>query len=201
MHGEIVDAMIKYYDDGKFQIQTDPDFVPDTESIKAAEVFLLESGFDYNTEIGNDSFFDILIYKTAPYLLCITNDFIQKHRYRSNEKIELLQSMLDSKLGLFEITGEDEGEGYAYLKDVFSGAEHTIVDIGLSGNTNNDDYYLYTRIISYQGINFGSGLNFIFEKTDAFIKDHIQQHRKKFHPNGEFLRFTQLYNHYSQNPD
>jgi hypothetical protein len=107
--------------------------------------------------------------------------------------------MLGSKLGLFEITGADVNEGYAYIKDVFTGAEYKIVDIGLSGNINNNDYYLYTRIISYQDINFGSGLYFIFEKTDSFIKNHIQQHREKFYPNGEYLRFTQLYNRYSQN--
>jgi hypothetical protein len=106
--------------------------------------------------------------------------------------------MLDSKLGLFEVTGTDVNEGYAHIKDVFTGAEYTIVDIGLSGNRNNNDCYLYTRIISYQGINFGTGLNFIFAKTDDFIKNHIQQHRKNFYPNGEFLRFTQLYNRYSQ---
>jgi hypothetical protein len=37
--------------------------------------------------------------------------------------MELLQSMLDSKLGLFEVTGTDKMEGYAYIKDVFTGYE------------------------------------------------------------------------------
>jgi hypothetical protein len=80
------------------------------------------------------------------------------------EKIEFLQSMLDSKLGLFEVTGTDLMEGYAYIKDVFTGVEYTIIDIGLSGQPNFEDFYFYTRIISYHGINFGTGLNLIFTK-------------------------------------
>ena len=92
-------------------------------------------------------------------------------------------------------------EGYVYLKDVLTGAEYTIIDIGLSGNPGYDDYYIYTRIITYQDVSFGTGLNLIFSKTDNFIKNHIRQHKKDFKANGEFLRFMQLYNRYSQYPD
>ncbi len=109
--------------------------------------------------------------------------------------------MLDSKLGLFEVTGTDGKEGYVYIKDVFTGVEYTIIDIGLSGQPNFGDFYFYTRIISYHGINFGTGLNLIFTKTDNFIKRHIQEHKKDFNPNGEFERFTQLYNRFSKYPD
>jgi hypothetical protein len=102
---------------------------------------------------------------------------------------------------LFEVTGTDMENGYAYIKDVFTGTESTIVDIGLSGNTDvNNDVYIYTRIISHNGINFSSGLNILFKKTDPFIKNHIQRHKKDFKANGEFQRFIQLYNRYSQDP-
>jgi len=109
--------------------------------------------------------------------------------------------MVNSKLGLFEITGTDIYEGYAYLKDVFTGEEYTLIDVGLSGNLNNDDIYIYTRIITYQDITFGTGLNLLFRKTDDFIKNHIKQHKKDFNPKGEYIRFAQLYNHYSRDPN
>jgi hypothetical protein len=177
MHGEILGAMIKYYYDGKFEKQMDPSFDSETKDEKTIEQHLLECSFDLDTKVGVQAFYDIWIYKTASNETCITDDFIQKHRYRNPKKIEFLHSMLNSRLGLFEVTGTDMKEGYAYIKDVFTGAEYTIVDIGLSGNTNdNDDVYIYTRIISYNGINFSSGLNFLFKKTDVFIKNHIQQH-------------------------
>jgi hypothetical protein len=109
--------------------------------------------------------------------------------------------MLDSHPGLFEVTQTDSDEGYAYLKEVFTGEEYKIVDIGLSGNESYDAYYMYARIIVYDQIAFNSGLNFIFNKTDPFIKKHIAHHRKNYNPNGEFLRFTQVYNRYSKDPD
>ena len=199
MHSEIVSTMIQYYDDGKFERQTDTDFVSEPEHKK--EIHLMESSFDLDTRTGAQGFYDIWIYKTAANMTCITDDFIRDHHYRKPEKIEFLHSMLDSKLGLFELTGTDREEGYAYLKDVFTGAEYTIIDIGLSGDLHYDNFYIYTRIITYQDISFGTGLNFIFEKTDSFIKNHIQQHKKDFKPKGEFFRFTQLYNRYSQYPD
>jgi hypothetical protein len=198
LHGEIINAMIQYHYDGKFEKQIDTNVISKTEPEEPLEIHLLESSFDLETREGIQAFFDIWIYKTASNVNCITDDFIRNHRYRKPEKIEFLHSMLDSKLGLFEVTGTDMKEGYAYIKDVFTGAECTIVDIGLSGNPNYDEIYIYTRIISYQGINFGTGLNLVFEKNNNFIKNHIKQQKKNFDPNGEFLRFTQLYNRYSQ---
>ena len=162
---------------------------------------MLESEFDMGTRIGEYAFYDMLIYKPASNMNSITEAFIQNHRYRKLEKIEFLHSMLDSKLGLFEITGADPDEGYAFLKDVLSGDEHKIIDVGLSGNRNNDEYYIYTRIITHRGISFGTGLNFVFSKTDSLIQNYIQQHKKDYSPNGEFLRFTQLYNRYSKYSD
>jgi hypothetical protein len=201
MHGEIVNTMIQYHYDGKFKKQIDTDVIPKTEPGETREVHILESDFDFETQLGIESFYDMWIYKMSPNVNCITDDFIQKHRYRNPEKIELLHSMLNSKLGLFEITGTDEKEGYVYLKNVFSGTECTIIDIGLSGSTNYDSNYIYLRIISHHGINFGSGLNFHFRKTDDFIKEHIQQHKTDFNPDTESIRFTQLYNYYSQDPN
>lgn len=199
LHSEIANAMIEYYYDGKFEQKLDNSDV--SEYKQGNTFYLLECDFDLNTRTGGYGLYDMLIYKAAPNIRCITEDFIQNHRYRKPEKIEFLQSMLDSKLGLFEIIGVDSAEGYAYLKEVFTGVEYNIIDVGLSGNRNNDEFYFYTRIITYHGISFGTGLNFVFNKTDSFIKNHIKQHRKDYSPNGEFLRFTQLYNHYSINPD
>ena len=198
IHSEIVSTMMQYYHDGKFKKQTDPDFISKQEHEK--DINLLESAFDLESRIGSQSFYDIWIYKIAPNIVCITDEFIRDYHYRKPEKIEFLHSMLDSKLGLFEVTGTNLEEGYAYLKDVFTGDEYTIVDIGISGDLNYDDFYIYTRIITYQDISFGTGLNFIFKKTDNFIKNHIQQYKKDFKPNGEFLRFMELYKRFSQYP-
>ena len=141
------------------------------------------------------------IYKTSGNVNCITEDFIEKRRFKKPEKIEFLHSMLKSRLGLFEITKTDSEEGYVYLKEVFDGSEYKITDVGLSGGINCDELYVYTRIITYNNISFGSGLNFAFTKTDDFIKNHISRHIKDYNPKGELARFIQLYNRYSKYPD
>jgi hypothetical protein len=199
MHSEIVNAMIQYYQDGKFKQKADKN--PVSKPTPIVTVHLLECSFDLETREGAQGFYDMLIYKPAANINCITGVFIRDHRYRKPEKIEFLQSMLDSKLGLFEVTGTSINEGYAYIKDVFTGVEYTIIDIGLSGQPNFEDFYFYTRIISNHGINFGTGLNLIFTKEDKFIKNHIQEHKRDFNPDGEFERFTQLFNHFSKYPD
>jgi len=196
MHSEIVTTMAQYYHDGKFKRQIDAG-----SSFEHEEIFqLLECDFNLGTDAGNQGFYDTLIYKAAPNVSCITDDFLRDHRYKKPEKIELLQSMLNSKLVLLEIIKTKMEEGCVYIKDVFTGDEYRMVDIGLSGNTHNDDIYFYLRIITYQDITFGTGLSFLFNKTDDFIRSFIERQKKDFNPNGEFLRFMQLYKRYSNDP-
>ena len=80
----------------------------------------------------------MLAYTTSPALSCIAEEFIKTKRYRLPEKIEFLHCMLDAKLGLFDVVGVDSGEGYAYIKEVFTGREYKITDLGLSGSSNYD---------------------------------------------------------------
>jgi hypothetical protein len=201
IHSEIINAMIQYHHDGNFKRQferAEPNIISET---KPENIHLLESKFDLNTREGGQAFYDMLIYKPAPEINCITDDFIRNHRYKKPEKIDFLHSMSDSKLGLFEVTGTDMENGYAYIKNVFTDVEYKIIDIGLSGQQNYDTIYLYTRIITYGTISFSTGLNLIFTKTDKFIKNHIQKYKKDFNPNWEFVRFIELYNHFSKDKD
>jgi len=202
LHGEILASMIKHYDDGKFEQKFDHDYQPQEKraSLDPDVVCIVESSFDSETDIGAEGFYDVLIYKSAPNANCITEEFIRSNRYRKPEKIELLNCMLNSKLGLFEVAETDFNEGFALLKDVFTGTEYKITDIGLSGNQN-ADFYIYTRIITYWGVSFCAGLNFVFSQTDDFIKNHIRYHQMDYNPDSEFLRFSQLYNRYSKFPD
>lgn len=205
LHGEIVDSMVQYYESGKFRQKQTIDYIAahnHKKKLDFKQLHLLQSEFDLETRVGVQSLYDLLIYKVAPHMNCITEDFIQNHRYRRVDKLEFLQSMLDSKLGLFEVVGVDFKEAYAYLKEVFSGAEYKITDIGLSGSGESfAEVYLYTRIIQYKGVCFGTGLNYIFAKDDSFVKNYISKYKKNYAPEEELHRFIELYNHYSQHPE
>jgi len=205
LHGEIVDSMTDYYDSGKFEQKVDPDYVSEfksahkkADSTRDNTLVLLESKFDLDTREGSHAFSDMMIYKSAPNINCIIEEYIQKHKYRKQEKIDFLQSMLDSTLGLFEITGTDLHEGYAYIKEVFTGREYMITDVGLSGSKYYDEFYFYTRIITYHNVSFGTGLNFTFKKSDPFIKRFIEHEKKDYIPQAEFRRFVELYNRFCE---
>jgi hypothetical protein len=207
MHGRILSNMLQYYYDGKFEqkiIQNPLAQYPswNKETSNADNVYiLLESDFDMETRLGSQAFIDMLAYKTSPTLSCIAEEFIKTKHYRLPEKIEFLHCMLDAKLGLFDVSGIDSGEGYAYIKEVFTGREYKITDLGLSGSSNYDRHYIYTRILTYHGISYSTGLNLLFSKKDAFIQDFIARHEKDYLPFGDFIRFTELYNRFSKDPD
>ncbi|MDR1572069.1 MAG: SEC-C domain-containing protein [Clostridiales Family XIII bacterium] len=205
LHAEIVGAMAQYHQDGKFEQMVDTGYAPPPDGRaqppESDLIELLHCDFDLETRVGTHAFYDMLVYKSAPNTNCITEDFIQKHRYRKEEKVAFLHSMLESKLGLFEVTGTDPDEGYAFLNEVFTGEEYTIIDVALSGADSKDCPYIYTRIIEHQGICFGTGLNIAFAKSDNFIKAYIREHRRNYSHQGELIRFTQLYNQFAQSQD
>jgi hypothetical protein len=199
LYEEITTAMVDYHHSGKFELKIDKDYpLPAAASDSAV---LAGISLDLDSREDPQAFYELIIFKFAPNMSCITEEFIKKSWYRKPEKIELLQSMLDSRMGLFEIMGTDIEEGYAYLKEVFTGIEYRLTDIGMSGNQKNEDIYIYTRIISYQDICFGTGMNLIFYKNDQFIDNHIQRHKTDYEPEREFQRFIQLYQHYIANPN
>lgn len=199
LHSDIVNTMVLYHESDKFKLKIDNNYIKSNEnSIKNIETLhFTETNFNLETREGTQGLYDLLIYKASPNMNCITEDFINSHRYRKPEKIEFLYSMLDSKLGLFEITKTDFDNGYVFFKDVFTDMEYKIVDIALSGSPKYDDFYIYTRLIKYHDIIFSTGLNLIFNKKDSFIKNHINDHKKIYNYDSEFRRFTQLYNYYN----
>jgi preprotein translocase subunit Sss1 len=206
MHSEIVDSMIDYYENDKFEQKVDhtyqPDAPPMRKNRKATEtLYLHELEFDMESDRSVQAFYDMQVYKASPNMSCITEDYINSKRYRKPEKLEFLQSMLDSKLGLFDIVGKDADEGYAYIKDVLSGSEYTLTDVGLSGDVGNDDLLIYTRIITYRGVSFGTGLSLTFSKNDSFIKSFIKRHKSKYDSYGEYGRFAELYKYFYQTPN
>ena len=199
MHQEIVDSMMDYHYDGKFERKITDDFVPAPD--KPAVLKLIESHFDFDTREGIQAFGDMIIYKTAQNMNCITEEYINKNRYRKPEKIEFLHAMLNSKIGLHEVTEVEQETAYVYMRDVFTGEEIKTTDISLSGSPGVFNIYIYTRIITYSGISFNSGLSLVFNKKDPFIIDHIQKYKKDFNKLGEFGRFIELYNRYSTQAD
>jgi hypothetical protein len=206
MHSEIVDSMADYYENDKFEQKIEKPYQSDTDQAhknrKAAKTVLLyDLEFDMESDRSVHAFYDRLIYKVFPNVNCITEEYIQSHRYRKPEKVELLQCMLASRLGLFEVVSKDSTEGYVHLRDVLNGQEYTLTDIGLSGDFGSDDFLIYTRIITYRGVSFGTGLSLTFDKNDSFIKSFIKRHKAEYDLHSEYGKFAELYKHFWQTPN
>ena len=200
LHSEIISSMMRYYYQGKFDQKVEPGFDMPKSSYDGTYTFR-RSKFDAETNEGAHGLAEVVVYPSMPGRTCITGDFIDSRRYRKPEKIEFLHSMFNSRPGLFEVKETNAKDAYVIIKNVFTGEEFKIVDIGLSSSPNNESIYLYSRIISYQGLSFNSGLNLIFKKSDPFIKKYIMRHKADYKPMGEFDRFIELYSEYSRSAD
>ncbi|MDR1689720.1 MAG: SEC-C domain-containing protein [Clostridiales bacterium] len=203
IHQEILNSMVKYYEIGMFEQKIDPNYGHGSSADNGGKdhIFSLHSlSFDFASYRETQAFFDMMVYKPAPNMNCITEEYITKRKYRKTEKVEFLKSMLNSKLGLFDIVDKDVNEGYAYIKDVLSGTEYKLTDVGLSDEHGNEGMYIYTRIITYKGVNFGTGLNLVFYKDDPFIKSFIKRNKADYDEKAEYIRFVELYKYFRESP-
>ena len=197
LHSEVIDSMVNYFDNGSFK----PNAMP-TEMFKDMEhdrsnLSKVSLDFDMNDDVGALSFYDIMIYKHTLEMGCITEEYINKGKFRKPEKIEFLDCMLNSVTGLFEVVKIDTEDAYVYLKDVFTGEQYKIVDIALSGPVGNSkDIYMFTRIITYQDISFGTGLVFLFRKKDPFIIQYIAKNKGDF--TDEIKRYRMFFDLYTR---
>jgi len=203
LHAEILGNMIAYYQSGQFKLKIDAAAYQmyGGNSKNKKKNIRMNADFDLETNTGEQAFVEFVVYKHAPALNCITENFIIKNRYKKPEKLEFLQSMLDSSVGLFKVTGVEIDEAYVFLEEVFTGAGYKITDIALSESQNYEKNYIYTRIITYRGMSFSTGLSIVFDKNDNFIKDFIVREKNDYKPFGELARFIELYNQYKSDPN
>ena len=103
LHNEVVGSMVDYYDNDNFERKIDPNYVdePPTPRNYKPKIAMYNCDFDMDTQMGSESFYDMMIYKSSPNLTCITEEYIASKRFRKPEKIEMLNSMMDSRAGLF----------------------------------------------------------------------------------------------------
>ena len=195
LYNEIMESMMKYLQEEKFELKIDNN----VENIDKNKISNINSKFDGNTEFGIQAMANVLFYKNSCNMNCITEEFIKSKKYRSQEKIQFLESMLNSEAGLFEIIETDRVEGQVHLRNVLNNKNYCVTDIGFSSNLHNDKIYLYTRIITYNDISFGTGFSMAFDKNDEFICKWIRENLNDIDKKQEITRFMELYNEYTKN--
>lgn len=177
LHSDILSSMVMYIDNGRYD--TDKYFDMIGKDIDK-ETEGIEYDIDTNREEDITIFEELFIYKNHEKIPSVTEEYINKKIFRNEEKIRLLNSMKNSYVGLFEIKDVDRENGFVFYEDVFTHKKFKIIDIGMSSThivDKNNPVYMYNRIITYDGISFGTGINCMFVSGNKYIKEFIKKHQ------------------------
>ena len=200
LHSSIMGSMLSYYEKGQFKPEIDMKGMAKARLTDTENLIDREITFDLATTQGMHVMAELFVFKFIPYASCITEEYIKKKRFRTAEKQEFLQCMMDSSSGLFELVDTDELEGRVTLRNVLTNEEQTIVDIGLSNPFGHSDFVFFARIITYRGISFNTGLAIPFRPDDEYMLKQIRRMKKE--PNRTMSGlFLDLYTHYKKARD
>ena len=96
--------------------------------------------------------------------------------------------MKKSYVGLFKVIATDRNNGYIIYEDVFTKKRFKVVDISMSTFSEvdkNSPIYLYNRVITVDGISFGTGIhcniNYKNKEFKKFLKEHDYENGTDFY--------------------
>lgn len=154
----------------------------------------LEIYLDNNEHDDAVVFNELFMYKTHSKIPSLTEIYIDKKIFKAKDKIKMLYAMKNSVVGLFKVINYDNINGYVTYQDVFTKKKYKIIDISMSsfGHINNKhEIYIYNRIITYDGIFFGTGIPCVFEGNNKSLKEFLKHH--KYNNCSDFSRYLILY--------
>ncbi len=142
--------------------------------------------YDESTEINKDIvlnwqddkniLIDLILFKNCSTAKWITSEFLSKNLYENEEEKEILECMLKSQISIYKIIKCYES-GFVEIQDLITNKRMKIVVIASSLGINNDIYIL-NRIISYNGISFGTGLDLITTSNNKEIDNYLKYRTK-----------------------
>ena len=124
----------------------------------------------------------------------ITEIFLEKKKYRNKEKLALLNAMNNSVVGLFKIIGKNSDTGYVTYEDVFTHKKYDFIDTSLCVTApvnNSRSIYMYNRLITIDGITFGTGMHIMMTSNNKKLLKFIKKH--KYNRCSDFARCLMLY--------
>lgn len=191
LHGEIIDNMLAYIDSGKYNIDEYFDIIS-----KDIDRETNERDFSLNLSNSDDITIiaELFLYKTHKKIPSLTEVYLEKNKFRNKEKIQLLNSMKNSYVGIFKIVDVDKENGYVYYQDVFTHKRFKLIDIAMSSTLKvdkNKPVYMYNRIITVDDISFGAGIHCMMSWDNKYLKEFIKKH--KYNRCSDFSRCLLLY--------
>ena len=182
VHSEILNSMILYTNSDKYNLTNELHKI-ENELLKEVNgnEKILEFDLDLRDDLEMRIFTELQVYKNHPKMLSVTEEYIEKNKFKNKEKLELLEAMNNSFISFFKIV-EKNYDGYVKIVDLVTGKEYQIIDIGLSSPLYKNDFYMYSRIFSVDGIYFASSL-FPFPKNNKNLNNYINNLKRKHKSN------------------
>ena len=191
LHSRILDHMEEYMFTGKYSIR-------DNYLKISNEIFKETNGLDFKLNFNDDK--DLIVldelfcYDNHKNIPNLTDIYLDKKIFRSEDKIKMLKAMKNSYVGLFRVLKVDSDNGYVYYQDVFTHKKFKIIDIALSSTFKNDSskkYYVYNRVITFDDISFGTGIHIIMTGDNKYLNEFLKKH--KYNECSDFSRCLMLY--------
>ena len=188
LHSEIIDSMEKYIMDGKYNIRDYYNYIYNDIDKEISE---LDINLDLNDDDDRTILNELFMYKNHPKLMSITEIYLQKNKFRNEEKLKMLNSMKNSYVGFFKVIDADRNDGYITYEDVFTKKKFKVIDIAMSSTLKVDKkrmIYFYNRIITFDDISFGTGIHCMMTSDHKLLKEFIRNHKYRKCSNNKWNR-------------
>ena len=187
IHADILESMASYIFDGKYDFDK---YI--SELNKDREVSSVENlkGFDLSSDNPDDVsiIIELFVYKNLKEVPSVTEIYLEKNKFKNEDKVKLLKAMNESYVGLFKVVDIDFDNAYVTYEDVFTKKRFKVIDISMSTFSEvdkNSPIYLYNRVITVDGISFGTGIhcniNYKNKEFKKFLKEHDYENGTDFY--------------------
>ncbi len=168
LHQEIYDSMSRY-------INTKKSGQTIEKLINLSQYSYL--GLDLRDKQHQKLYAELIIYPNMLGVESLSEEYLRKHRFRKQEKIDLLNAMINSRWVLVEIKDRNEKDGLVLMRDIIRNSKFYINDKNLGRYGTGKNFYYYMHIIDYDDICFQTGFTLTYEKTKQF-KKWLKRHKK-----------------------
>lgn len=123
---------------------------------------------------------NILITKLLPFIDGYESpiEVLMKNGNYKKEEKQMMEAIIKSKAGLYEIVGTDIENGYVLLKDIKTEKEIEVLDLNLSRSAFIFDEapFIACRVCTYDSINFMLSGDFVFDcdELQSYIRKYLQ---------------------------
>ena len=193
VHADILESMASYVFNGKYDFGK---YIDELNKDREVSSFENLKGFDLSSDNPDDVSIiaELFVYKNLKEVPSVTEIYLEKNKFKNADKVKLLKAMNESYVGLFKVTDIDFDNAYVTYEDVFTHKKFKVIDISMSAFSEVDKdnpIYMYNRVITVDGISFGTGIHCNLSYKNKEFRKFLKEH--DYNESTDFFRCLTLY--------